>query len=449
MKKKIYDIIPPQKQPQRFIPERVISVKEEKEEKAEMESKKGVVIAETERKETTKVKGENFPKAKKPLGRRIAAFLILVLIGVGVYWFFSSASAITIELAPAAELFSLEASVALATSTSEFMLPAELSQTVIPVELIEIEKEFNKEFPANPVSVEEKARGIIRVYNKHIRNISLVENTRFLSSSEPTRQFHAETKIVVPMGGYVDIPVIASEAGEDYNIEPCVFSVPGLRNFSPPQLYYDIYGKSFSKMEGGRKETIFKVTKESLDNAQKELLAVARREIESILQKEAGDDYKILGDSIELELIEGNPLNVQEGQEIDKFVYHIAVKAKALMAKKDNLLEFGRAYLSANMPGNKELVDKSLDPVFLSESGGILTGLEAKLKVSAQIYSIIDEESLREIVKGRNRSEIARYTMGICPELVKQPKVIFNPFWARKASLNLNANQVEISVIFK
>ncbi|MBU3964393.1 hypothetical protein KJ562_01515 [Patescibacteria group bacterium] len=447
MKKKIYDITPPQKQPQRFIPGKVIPIKEEK---IGVEPNGNIAIPEIKVSEIKRKgisPGENFQKAKKFSAWKIAILVICIVIAVGGYWTISSTNKITIELVPATELFSLETSIALTASTSEFMLASELSQTIIPVELIEIEKEFNKEFSAGQAIVEEKARGTIRVYNKHMRDISLVENTRFLSSSEPTRQFHAETKIVVPMGGYADIPVIASEAGGEYNIEPCTFSVPGLRNFSPPQLYYDIYGKSFSDMQGGRKETILKVTKESLENAQKELLAVAKQEMESVLQKEAGDDYKILGDSIEIELINGSPLNVQEGQEIDKFVYHINVKAKAFMAKKADLLEFGRAYLGVNMSSNKEFIDESIDIAFLSESGGILTGLKAKLKVSAQIYSIIDEESLREIVKGRSRSDIARYTIGICPELAKQPKVTFSPFWARKASLS--ADQIKISVIFK
>ena len=442
MKKKIYDIIPPQKQARKFISEKIISAEREK---PTTESRGKVNIVETSRPEI--IKKENFQKERRPLKRGTAILLIFIIIIAGGYWFFFGANKITVEIAPATELFAIEASVALSTSTSEFILPAELSQTAIPVESIEIEKEFNKEFPAEQVPVEEKAQGTIRVYNKSSRNISLVENTRFLSSSEPTRQFHATTKIAVPAGGYADIPVIASEVGEEYNIEPCIFSVPGLRNYSPPQLYYDIYGKSFSKMEGGRKETVAKITKGSLDIAQKELLTVARQQIISVLQGEAGEGYKIFGDSIELELIEGSPLNVQEGQEVDKFGYRINVKATALMAKTNNLLEFGKAYLIANIPSNKKSIDKSLDTIFLSESGGILTGLEAKLKVSAQIYPTIDEESLREIVKGRSKSEIARYATAICPELARQPKIIFNPFWARKASLN--ANQVKISIILE
>ncbi|PIS34761.1 MAG: hypothetical protein COT37_00915 [Parcubacteria group bacterium CG08_land_8_20_14_0_20_43_9] len=441
MKGKIYDIIPPRRQSRQMTPERAVLPKTEEKETAEMAETLDSIVGEKE------IASRNPKKRRKRPGARILAFLIVLAIAAGVSWFFSSAKDITIELAPKTEDFSLEASLAITTSTSEFILPSDLSQTIIPVESIEIEKDFNKEFPAAQVLVEEKAKGIIRVYNKHTRNISLVENTRFLSSSEPTSQFHAETKIVAPMGGFVDIPVIASEAGEEYNIEPCVFSVPGLRNYSPPQLYYDVYGKSFSKMEGGRKETILKVTKEALENAQKELLASARKGIETFLQEEAGEGYRILGDSIEVELIDSGSLNAEEGQEIDRFVYRISVRAKALMAKTDYLLEFGSAYLANNIPNNKERVSQSIEVAFLAGAGGSLREFSAKVGVSSKVYSAIDAESIKAIVKGRSKKEIVRYSIGICPELKEQPKVIFNPFWARRASLG--ADQVKISVILE
>jgi len=200
-------------------------------------------------------------------------------------------------------------------------------------------------------------------------------------------------------------------------------------------------------MEGGRKETILKVTKEALENAQKELLASARKGIETFLQEEAGEGYRILGDSIEVELIDSGSLNAEEGQEIDRFVYRISVRAKALMAKTDYLLEFGSAYLANNIPNNKERVSQSIEVAFLAGAGGSLREFSAKVGVSSKVYSAIDAESIKAIVKGRSKKEIVRYSIGICPELKEQPKVIFNPFWARRASLG--ADQVKISVILE
>lgn len=450
MKKKIYDIIPPQNKSKEFDFGKVISAKrtmsEIKQESRENDFVETEVKEEVIRKDFPE-KQKNYQKKRFSFKKQIIIAPVFLAVILLVFWFFSSAKEITIKLTPVSELFSLETQIDLATSTSEFILPSDLSQAAIPVEIIEVEKDFKKEFPAEQVLVEEKAKGIIRVYNKGTRTVSLVENTRFLSSSEPTRQFHAESKIVVPAGGYIDVPVIASESGEEYNIEPCAFSLPGLRNFSPPQLYYDIYGKSSSKMEGGRKETILKVMRGSIDQAEKELLAIARQEIQSALQSEAGEEYRIIGDSIELELIGGNLLDAQENQEIEKFVYQIKVRTKALMAKKEDLLVFGRAYMTANIPSNKEFINESFDAAFSSESGGALAELKAKLEISARIHSIIDGQSLKEIVKGRDKKEIVRYSIGICPELAEEPEIIFKPFWARRASLN--PKQVDILVILK
>ena len=298
-KKKIYDIIPPGKK------EKTLGISKKKSKKRP--------VAITNRKEE---KQHSVFSKKKAL-----IIPVLIIFAIIIYWFFSSATEIRIELSPHIDNLTLDTSVLFSTSSSKLLLsPTNLSGTIIPILPVEIEKTFTKEFSSSEVSVEEKAKGVIRIYNKHTRIISLVEGTRLLSSGEPSRQFHIEKKVSIPIGGYIDADVVASETGEEYNIEPCVFSVPGLRNFSPPQLYYDIFGRSFSNMEGGRKDIAHKITQEGLGNARKQLLGIAHKEIKTALENEAGPDFQILENGIELEFIEGKALNAKEGQEIDVFI---------------------------------------------------------------------------------------------------------------------------------
>ncbi len=425
-KKKIFDIIPANKR------------------KEILSKDKGGSVKSSSSRASEKGTRPVFAFSKK---KNIGA-LILIIVIIAIYWFFSSAKTVKIVLEPKLTSLTVNTSIAFSSSSPELVLPLDdLSQSIIPVEPIEVEKTFTKEFASPEISIGEKAQGIIRVYNKHSRTISLVKDTRFLSSSEPTRQFHAQSKLTIPAGGYLDVSVIASEASEDYNIEPCVFSVPGLRNFSPPQLYYDIFGESFSNMEGGRKSVIRKVSQESLEQAEQELLKIAQDEIKTVLEDAAGSDFEILDSSIELELIEGGATNAKEGQEIDSFIYELKVKAVGLKAKQSFLLDFAKSYIAADIVGYKDFAEESLIVKFLPQEGQGVNENKASLEISTKIYSRIDEDSLSRIVKGRNRKEISRYVLEICPDLSKPPRIEFWPFWTRRAKAE--SENVEISISFE
>lgn len=433
-KKKIFDIIPPGK-------------KDEISGSSKKKSNKRPVVM-TDRKE----KKQHFVFFKK----KTLIIPVLIIFPIIICWFFSSATEIKIELSPDIDNLTLDTNVAFSTSSSELLLSStDLSGTIIPAVPVEIEKIFTKEFYSSEVNVEEKAKGVIRIYNKHTRIISLVEGTRLLSSGEPSRQFHIQKKVSIPIGGYIDAHVIASETGEEYNIEPCVFSIPGLRNFSPPQLYYDIFGRSFSNMEGGRKNLTHKITEEGLENARRQLLEIAHKEIKIVLENEAGPDFQILENSIELEFIEGGALDAKEGQEIDTFVYEIKVRATGLKAQNSFLLEFAKEYVISNLAANKDFIEELMTVRFLPKeeqvSGGVAAvrkkEIKEELEISVNIYSSIDKDSLEEIIKGRGRRDISRYTLEICPGLLKPPRIQFKPSWARNA--DIEPTNVEIAIMFE
>lgn len=429
-KKKIYDIVPPKKKEEFF----------------------GQEVSPTKEKKSQAPKGSSEAKALLPPKRFVFSpgnFLLifaLVIMAVIFYWFFSSANKVQVDIWPQLNPLTVNASIAFSTSTTELNLGgADFSTIVMPAEFMETQKIFTKQFPSTEVAIGDKARGIIRVYNKYSRAVTLVEGTRFLSSSEPTKQFHAQQKINVPAGGYVDVPVIASEPGDSYNIEPCAFSIPGLRNYSPPQLYYDVFGKSFAKMEGGREENVFRVTQEDFAKAQKELLDASQQEIKTVLQKEGEPDYKFLEKTIKLELIKGGPIDVEVGQETPNFVYQIETKVSAIRIKNAFLTDFAKQYLRLSVP-----VTKGFSEEFLKVE--ILAGNDERepvlsLAISTQVYSQIDKETLKEIIKNRTRKEIFRYVLEIYPNVSKPPRISFIPFWARKALSNMEA--IDIKLNFK
>jgi len=392
-----------------------------------------------------KTKGSSSKKALI-IGLVIALILIIV-------WAFSSAKRVIIELWPTIFPVEFTTTVNFSTKLNGFDIAnVELSDPVLPAELLEMEKSFSQEFPASSMEASEKAVGIITVYSESSRTISLVEGTRFLSSTEPSRLFRTQEKITVPAGGSVKVSVIASEPGADYNIGPCTFSVPGLRNYSPPQLYYDIYGKSAEKMTGGSTESVKKITQDDVDKASKKILEAAENQIVALFEEEVGDDYRILDKSIDIEVLEKGLVDTVLEEEKDTFVYQIKVKANTLAVKTEFLNKFIQSYLLASVPANKSIQEDTfkiefLPTTFSSETDDEgETTISADVSVSTKIYSQVDEESIKEVAKNRNKKIIARYVMEIYPELRKRPLVRFAPFWARRACSD--AERIEIKLNF-
>jgi len=235
---------------------------------------------------------------------------------------------------------------------------------------------------------------------------------------------------------------VASETGEEYNIEPCVFSVPGLRNFSPPQLYYDIFGRSFSNMEGGRKDIAHKITQEGLGNARKQLLGIAHKEIKTALENEAGPDFQILENGIELEFIEGKALNAKEGQEIDVFIYEIKVRATGFKVQNSFLFEFAKEYLVSNLVASKDFIEELLMVRFLPKEENqipikemVTEPVTKTIQISVRLDSDLHQE-LKAVSYETNKSIQNIFMESLRPYLKSQIK--YQSFATRLTPGNIN-----------
>lgn len=419
-KRKLYDIVPPQK--------------------------RSIYFKQKEIKEPAKKKGFKIRK-------NLVYLLLIIFVGLVIYWNFSVAKTVSIELWPQTYTVDFTSTLGFSTDLEDFSsVDLELSNPVLPAELIEIDTVLSKQFPASTAESSNKATGVIRVYNESDRTITLVEGTRFLSSTEPTRLFHTQKKISVPSHGNIDVPVIASESGPDYNIGPATFSIPGLRNYSPPQLYYDVYGKSLSNMQGGSTGEVKIINEKDIERAEKEALDLIEQKAVELLQERAGSDYRILDKSVETEVLEKGLVDAAVGQQKDSFVYQIKFKAATLAVESIYLQEFAKEYLLASIPANRDFREEALEIEFLPTTFALeaqeegITRASTDVSIKGRIYPEVDESSIKEVVKGRQRKDILRYVIEIYPELKKEPTISFKPFWAKKAAFQ--DENIEIVVEF-
>ncbi|MCH8048945.1 hypothetical protein IIC44_02505, partial [Patescibacteria group bacterium] len=151
-------------------------------------------------------------------------------------------------------------------------------ERIIPAHTLTEEKKATRLFPASSSTIKEnRASGTIRVFNAYTTTPqNLLVQTRFVS--EEGKLFRTPAKITIPgktqeqgkmVPGFVDIEVIAAEAGEDYNIEPGNFSLPGL---SGSALFTVIYGESTEPMTGGSERTVSVVSENDIEKAKNSLI---------------------------------------------------------------------------------------------------------------------------------------------------------------------------------
>ena len=310
-------------------------------------------------------------------------------------------------------------------------------------EIMKKEHFLSQEFTATGKAVrEEKAQGIIKVYNNYHLDQILVANTRFWCFiNEELREFKTKDKVVIPSQQQLDVEVVASTAGEEYNIGPCTFSVPGLKG-SP--RYTFVYGESSSNITGGKKIKVTQVTQADLDKAGMILKDKALEECRAALEAAISpEEYIMIEESMKIKITELVPLT-EVGQVVDNFVFQVKAEGEVLALRRSELQDFAKNYVLGQVPEGKVLIEGSLGIGYLPETINFEDSeIILNIEISAEIYSAFDEDYLKERVINLRPEEIMT-TLRNFPE-IEQVGVRFSPFWVTTAP-NDTAN-IEIKVV--
>lgn len=318
-----------------------------------------------------------------------------------------------------------------------------LSSKIIPGKIYETEKEISQKFNTTGKVMEESyAQGTIRVYNNSNNSQTLVANTRFQPALEKVIYFRSTKTIVVPAKGYVDVEVKADKAGEEYNIEATTFSVPGLVGL--PQ-YYSIYAKSFAPMKGGSKNLVSQVTQEDLDLAQKQLLEKIFQQAKDNLERELGGDFVFLKEATKEEIIFVTS-SVPVGTKQDDFELKGKIKLKMFGFKKSEMDLFIKEFIKTKIePINKKLKEQTLKVEYtVFEVKENLNKITLDTKVSAEIYSNIDELSLKRALSNTTIKE--GQVLLNNQEGIKKAKIKVFPFWLQKIPSKEDKINIKINI---
>lgn len=378
------------------------------------------------------------PPPRRKIGL-ILIFGILIIIGVFAYFSLSRAK---IEIWPETQILNFKEKIEINTQKKQ----PDFSAKIFPGKIFEVELDTSQEFSSAGKTLKtEKAHGKIQLYNAYSDSPqTLIANTRFISAEG--KLFRSVEKVTIPGGKYnekgklvpgvLEIEVVAAEAGEEYNIGPSTFSIPG---FAGTSKYTAFYGKSFGPMTGGFKGEALQVTQADLDGAKNALTKKLFEEGITALKNKIPSGFVLLDEAINQEITELIP-SAQVGAETQVFNLRAKVRLKVLSFKESDLENFVKGFIVTQMPQealpedgfwlNKKIQDESLKLDYEFSSIDWQTEkIILNLAITAKIYPDINEAALKKALSGKSLKETQLILAGH-PQ-IKKLDVKFWPFWVQ------------------
>jgi len=368
------------------------------------------------------------------------AIAAVVIIGGGVLWSTLNAK-LFLTLRMKQEPLELHEEVELNVTQTE----VDVAKRIAPAKFIEEVQEKTQTFKATGVAFEDKkAEGTIKVYNNSNppSALTLVVGTRFLSSGGG-KVFKATEKIVLPapvkqgskvVASVTEVKVAAQEVGEDYNIGPSKFSIPGL---SGTRFYYTAWGESEEAMTGGSRKEVAKISNVDSENARTNLYSALKDSALSAIKQEISDGYVLDGralieDDFSFTCSEPSSTTVTSVGEL-AFTCQGKLSLKALVYKADDLKALALDLFNKRKAASRNLREDSLQVSIVpkgavTQSGRLVISLGAGIKT----YEALNQDVFLNQILGKDKEQINQLVADNFPQ-VERVEAKFWPFWIRRA----------------
>lgn len=368
-------------------------------------------------------------------------------------------SLIAVSLAVAFILPKADIAISLKTETApydfEFMADESLERIdaangKIPLQKIEVASEESGTYPATGKKhMQETASGEITVFNEYSSTPQrIVATTRFLSK-EGDRLFRINEAVTIPgfsrvegvdVPGQVTIKVYADKPGEDYNIKPTSFSLPGLQG-SPK--YNSIYARSTKAMSGGIDKEVLYFSEGDYITAKEKLAIAAREKNEKDFLSKISDQSQILEDTKKEEEPEINT-DVKMGTVADNFQMNVKITTSANLVLEADLNEIINEKLASRLAADKKFLENGRDyqigKVIINQDGGVIIPAHVNQKLIAKI----DAENLKKEIAGKSEAELKTYFGNMSG--VESANINLWPFWVKSIPSSYEKINITIDI---
>jgi septum formation topological specificity factor MinE len=358
-------------------------------------------------------------------------FIILAFLTAGLVAYLALPTT-EITIYPKREKVTFDLSVVGSKNISQI----DASLNKIPLQEVEVKKTKSREFPATgEKEINEKARGMITIYNEYSSSPqTLVATTRFESTEG--KIFRIPKSVTVPgakieegkiIPSTIKVEVVADQPGEDYNIGPSNFTIPG---FKGTPKFAGFYGKSDDSMSGGYVGKVKIVLAKDLEEAESTLVNELKDEVKRALKEQIPTDLQIIENGLKEEVTKISS-DVKAGEQAEQFTLEVSATMRALLFKEEDLKNLVDLNLISQISEDKEPLSQTqkiswVDPVIDWSKGGVSLSLE----VEEDIVWKIDIQALKAELADLNEVEVRKY-LANQPE-IERAKVSFWPFWVKK-----------------
>lgn len=264
-------------------------------------------------------------KKSRFLFKFVIFFLIVILLGAFGYVMLSRISTAAINISPFKETLAID---------SRLRARANSSIDGLPFEIMQLSAEESGLVIATGISSGgQYASGKITVYNNYgSAPQRLITNTRFQTSDG--KIYRIKGAISVPGMGVTEATVYADQPGEEYNIGPTDFTVPGLKG---GPRFEKVFAKSKSAMSGGVSGNARVVKKEDIDSVRASINEKIKKSLIETLSKQKPEGYVLFDNAVKIEYAE-NPGNPKAGDSSSRsMAFKTKGSATGYLFKKDAL----------------------------------------------------------------------------------------------------------------
>ncbi len=352
---------------------------------------------------------------------------IFVLAVVGILLFTFVFNGATITVTPRTYSFAVDTEINMAPS-SDVGYMASSTET--------IKKTLDR---SEKKKVQSKAGGQITIYNNYTEDTQkLVKNTRFEAPNGII--FRITDSVIVPgkkngTPGSVTVKVTADSFGENYNIKPSKFTIPGFKN-SP--RYDGFYAESKAAMTGGADGDRYVVSADAIALADTGMQNTLKTNLtKAVLEKDVPTEYILATSSIYIEY--SNNLEAYESGKADS--YEVTGIAYVYLLAKESLAE---KIAKTSMPNSTygqtyRVLDYSsliINPKSTIQKENILT-----IKGEGILIYDTDYEKIKSELAGKDENEYSNVFSDF--PSVEKADIDISPFWVHTFPKNINKLKIE------
>jgi len=300
--------------------------------------------------------------------------------------------------------------------------------------------------------VSERAEGTIFIYNEFSSaSQRLIKNTRFESPDGLIYRISESVEVpgrtednegnIVP--GVITAEVFADGTGEQYNIGPSRFTIPGLAG---SEQFNSMYAESTDSLSGGFEGSRFIIEEGELQTAKQALHLELRDALITRIADEAPAGFILFPDAITF-TFESLP-STEYGDQLATIKER--AKLQVPLFKESQFSEFLAQSTIAGYEGEKVLLDDPLGLIFSYPSStsteldlSSMTSIEFTLAGSSRITWQFDESALKADLANLSKTALPNVLSGY--PAIERAEAVVRPFWTQ--SFPEEASEITITTI--